>query len=104
MIAEEFVKAFYREKENSVKEYFSEASDTEVTRLIKALKLDEKQMEELEKIMHTSFEDVLFTILFGLEGRVPIGGVKERYKLQDQKGNVLSGEIADYACKYFNEE
>jgi hypothetical protein len=103
MTTEEFVKAFYTEKQNFLKDYLSENSETEVGELIKSLNLTEQQNEIMKKVLDGSFTDIFYTILLGLDGCASIGGIQEMYDLKDENGNQLSGEIEGYAYEYFHE-
>lgn len=103
MSTEEFVKAFYTEKQNFLKEYLSENSETEVGELIKSLNLNNQQNEIMKKILDSSFTDIFYSILLGLDGCASIGGIQEMYDLKDENGNQLSGEIEGYAYEYFHE-
>ena len=103
MNTEEFVKAFYSEKQDFLNEYLSEKSETEVGQLIKSLDLTEKQTEIMKKVLNVSFTDIFYSILLGLDGSASIGGIQEMYDLKDENGNQLSGEIEGYAYKYFQE-
>lgn len=102
MSTEEFVKAFYSEKQDFLKEYLSKNSETEVGQLIKSLNLTYQQNEIMEKILNSSFTDIFYTILLGLDGCASIGGTQELYDLKDEDGNQLSGEIESYAYEYFH--
>ncbi|WP_378172590.1 hypothetical protein [Aquimarina sp. SS2-1] len=103
MNTKEFVKAFYSEKQNFLEEYLSEKSETEVGELIKSLNLTEQQTEIMKKVLNSSFTDIFYTILLGLDGSASIGGTQEMYDLKDENGNQLSGEIEGYAYEYFHE-
>ena len=103
MTTEEFVKAFYNEKQSFLKEYISEKSETEVGQLIKSLNLNDQQNEIMKKVLDTSFTDIFYSILLGLDGCASIGGVQEMYDLKDENGNQLNGEIEGYAYDYFQE-
>ncbi|WP_299255900.1 hypothetical protein [uncultured Aquimarina sp.] len=103
MNTEEFVKAFYIEKQNFLKEYLSKNPESEVGQLIKSLNLTDRQNEIMEKIMDNSLTDVFYIILLGLDGSASIGGTQEIYELKDEKGNQLSGNIEDHAYEYFQE-
>ena len=103
MSTEEFVKAFHTEKQEFLKEYLSDNSDSEVGTLIKALKLNNEQTEIMKKVLDSSFTDIFYTILLGLDGSASIGGIQEMYELKDENGNQLSGEIEGYAYEYFQE-
>lgn len=103
MSTEEFVKAFYTEKQNFLKVYLSENSETEVGELIKSLNLTEQQNEIMKKVLDSSFTDIFYSILLGLDGCASIGGIQEMYDLKDENGNQLNGEIEGYAYEYFHE-
>ncbi len=103
MKTEEFVKAFYNEKEELIKNYTSKNSNTEVGELIKSLKLSDEQSEIMEKVLDSSFTDIFYTILLGLDGCASIGGIQELYEIKDENGNQLNGEIEGYAYEYFQE-
>jgi len=103
MSTEEFVKAFYTEKQYFLKVYLSENSETEVGELIKSLNLTEQQNEIMKKVLDSSFTDIFYSILLGLDGCASIGGIQEMYDLKDENGNQLSGEIEGYAYEYFHE-
>ncbi|PIB37635.1 hypothetical protein BFP78_00235 [Gaetbulibacter sp. 5U11] len=104
MNTEEFVKAFHTEKQDFLKEYLSDNSDTEVGTLIKSLNLNREQKEIMKKVLDSSFTDIFYTILLGLDGSASIGGIQEMYELKDENGNQLSGEIEGYAYEYFQEK
>jgi hypothetical protein len=103
MTTEEFVKAFYTEKQSFLKEYISENSLTEVGQLIKSLNLNNEQNEIMKKVLDSSLTDIFYSILLGLDGCASIGGIQEMYDLKDENGNQLSGEIEGYAYEYFHE-
>ncbi len=104
MTTEEFVKAFHDEKQDFLKEYLSENSETEVGQLIKSLKLTDEQNGIMKKVLDSSFKDIFYSILLGLDGSASIGGIQEMYDLKDENGNQLSGNIESYAFKYFQEK
>jgi hypothetical protein len=104
MNTEEFVKAFHTEKQDFLREYLSQNSETEVGQLIKSLKLTDQQTEIMKKVLDSSFTDIIYTILLGLDGCSSIGGIQEMYDLKDENGNQLSGEIEGYAYDYFQEK
>ncbi len=103
MKTEEFVKAFYTEKQDFLSEYLSKNPESEVGQLIKSLNLTEQQTEIMEKIMDGTLTDIFYSILLGLDGCASIGGIQELYDLKDENGNQLSGEIEGYAYEYFHE-
>ncbi len=102
MKAEEFVKLFYKEKELFLKEYFSNNSETEVKSMIDSLNLDNNQQRTLLKILDSSFSDIFYSILLGLDGASSLGGVQQVYEIKDEEGNVISvGDIETFAYEYF---
>ena len=103
MNTEEFVKAFYKEKQDFLTEYLSKNSESEVGQLIKSLNLSDQQTETMKKIMDGTLTDIFYTILLGLDGCASIGGIQEMYDLKDEDGNQLNGEIEGYAYEYFHE-
>lgn len=103
MNTEEFVRAFYTEKQYFLKEYLSNNAESEVGQSIQSLNLTDLQTEIMKKIMDNTLTDVFYTILLGLDGCASIGGIQEIYDLKDENGNQLSGEIEGYAYHYFRE-
>ena len=63
----------------------------------------DNQDEIMKKVLDSSFTDVFYTILLGLDGSASIGRIQEMYDLKDENGNQLSGEIEGYAYEYFQE-
>jgi len=103
MTSKDFVEAFYKEKQYLLKEYLSPDSETEVSTMIKSLGLNKEQSDILEKLLESSFTDIFYTILLGLEGESSIGGKQESYKIFDEDNNELTGgEIEAYAWEYFH--
>ena len=104
MNTEEFVKAFYREKQDFLTLYLSENPESEVGQLIKKLNLTGQQTEIMKRIIDGILTDTFYTILLGLDGCASIGGIQEMYELKDENGNQLSGEIESSAYEYFHEK
>ena len=102
MTADEFAKAFYLERKATLDTYFSN-QDTEISKLIKSMELNEKNNERLRQIISGVLRDNMYSILLGLDGSSQIGGHQEKYKLTDEKGNELTGgEIEASAWEYFH--
>lgn len=104
MNTKDFVKAFYKEKQDLLTHYLSENPESEVGQLIKTLNLTDQQTEIMKRIMNGTLTDVFYTILLGLEGCASIGGIQELYQLYDENGNQLNGGIEGYAYEYFHEK
>lgn len=109
MKTEEFVKAFHSEKQNFLKEYLSEKSETEVAQLIKSLNLTDQQTEIMKKVLDSSFTDIFYTILLGLDGCNSIGDLEQQqYTILDENKNQVCGEeqlgeVEALAYEYFQE-
>jgi hypothetical protein len=106
MTAKEFVEMFYNEKNELIKQYFSNSHVTEVGSKIDSLGLTENQMAKMKDVLDAVLTDVMYTTLLGLDGEASIGGVQQTYKLYDENGFELtnSGEIEQYAYEYFHED
>lgn len=103
MTAEEFVKAFFYEKESFVNNAFDPNQNWYVSNQISALKLDSETHKKLKHIVSSLLTDVFYTILLGLDGEANIGGVQNAYKLFDEDGHELTkGNIEGYAYEYFH--
>lgn len=105
MNAEEFVKNFYKEKEEIIKNYFSDNSTLTGSK-IKQFVQNQEQNQAMKELVSALLNDAFYTILLGLGGSASIGGVQETFKIYDQNGNLISdgGEIEAFAYKYFYEK
>ena len=104
MTTKEFVKGFYKEKENLLKLYFNSDNETQVGKSIDKLNLNKEQIEDLKKLLDEVLVDSFYNILLGLDGCSSIGGKQENYKLFDEKGNELtSGDIESFAYELFHD-
>lgn len=108
MTPKEFVEGFYKEKQNLLKEYLSPDSQTEVSTLIKSMELNKGQSEILEKLLNSSFTDIFYTILLGLDGCTSIGNLMQQQftvtaESNDQVcGEEHLGEVEAFAYEYFH--
>lgn len=108
MTPKEFVKGFYKEKQDLLKEYLSADSQTEVSTLIKSMGLNKEQSEILEKLLDSSFTDIFYTILLGLDGCASIGDLTQQQftviaESNDQVcGEKHLGEVEALAYEYFH--
>ena len=104
MTPEEFVKEFKELKEYIQKGYFSKDSEfSRIDRLVKA-GFNKEQIELTEAIVSEALTDSLYTVLLGLDGCASIGQNQILYKLQDEEGNPISGEIESYAWEQFQDQ
>ncbi|SHJ97487.1 hypothetical protein SAMN02745163_02967 [Clostridium cavendishii DSM 21758] len=106
MNAKEFVELFYIEKNNMLKQYFSNLKDTEVGLKLDNLGLTSDQLEKMHGVINTVLTDTMYTILLGLDGEASIGNIQQKYRLYDEIGYELtnSSEIEEYAYEYFQED
>lgn len=103
MTAEEFVKAFYQERQSLIDIYFNADSKSDVFDLIRSLNLDDKGTERIRQILNSALRDTFYTILLGLDGEASIGDKQILYKLFDEENNELTGgEIEVFAYEYFH--
>ena len=103
MTPEEFVKNFYLERKSLVDLYLSSGNQTDVTKLIADLQLDEEKTEKIRQILNGVLRDAFYTTLLGLDGEAQIGERQEAYKIEDENGNELTGgEIEGFAWEYFH--
>lgn len=93
MTTEEFVKGFYIEKLILLKTYLSGNSQSEVGQLIKSLTVNSAQYEILSKILDSSFRDIFYSILLGLDGCSSIGNlIQQQFTIYDENNNQVCGE------------
>jgi hypothetical protein len=103
MTADDFVKGFYMERQSLLKPYFEPDGKTDVSALIKALNLDDRQTEGVREILNGALRDILYTVLLGIDGAASIGNTQTMYKLLDEDDNELTGgEIESFAYEYFH--
>jgi hypothetical protein len=102
MTSEEFVKNFHTERQRLIDIYFDYKGQTDVSKMIISLDLDEKKTEIVRNILMATLRDAFYTTLLGLDGEAQIGGRQENYQLTDELGNNLaSGQIESFAWEYF---
>ena len=103
MTPEQFVKAFYQERQHFIDTYFNNGEQTDVSALIADLNLNERGTERLRQILYGTLRDAFYTVLLALDGEASIGGIQKIYKIRDDEGNELTGgDIEVYAYEYFH--
>jgi hypothetical protein len=103
MTSEDFVKNFYLERKSLVDLYLSSSKNSDVSKLIADLQLDEQKTERLRQVLNGVLRDAFYTTLLGLDGEAQIGERQETYKIEDENGNELTGgEIEGFAWEYFH--
>lgn len=105
MTPEEFVKNFHKERQQLVDLYFEEQGQSDVSKMIQSLNLDDKKLETLKEILMATLRDAFYKTLSGIDGEAQIGDRQEIYRLMDEEGNELTGgEIEVFAWEYFHNE
>ena len=108
MTPKEFVEGFTKQKQDLLKEYLSDDSQTEVGTLIKSMRLNNEQSEILNKLLDSSFTEIFYSILLGLDGCASIGGLKQQqFTVLDENDNQVCGEehlgeVEALAYEYFH--
>jgi len=99
----EFVNEFKNLKDSLVQDYFSKTS--EISRLDIMVKqgFNSEQIELVKSIFDDGLTDGLYNILLSLEGCSAIHKHQITYKLQDEEGNELTGELDSLAYEAFHE-
>jgi hypothetical protein len=105
MTAKDFVKLFYTERNELIRQYFDNPQETEVGLELANLGLTAEQTKKIKSIINKVLRDAMYTILLGLDGEASIGRIQETYQLFDESGYKLtgSGEIEQYAFEFFHE-
>ena len=103
MTAEEFVKNFYKEKQEMLKIYFDKENETQVGNQIKNIVSKGISTDEVKELLDSVMNEVFYTILLGLDGETSLGDVQMQYKLYDEDDNLLEG-IESYAYDAFMDE
>jgi hypothetical protein len=103
MIAEDFVKNCYKEKQEMLKMYFDKEKETQVGNQIKNIISKGISSDELKKMINSVMNEVFYTMLLGLDGETSLGDVQMQYKVYDENDNLLDG-IESYAYDAFMDE
>ena len=103
MIAEDFVKNCYKEKQEMLKMYFDKEKETQVGNQIKNIISKGISSDELKKMINSVMNEVFYTMLLGLDGETSLGDVQMQYKVYDENDNLIDG-IESYAYDAFMDE
>ena len=102
MSSEEFVSEFYELKSQLETNYFSDNNEnSRLSELVNAGLTDE-QIYIVKNITSDLLTDALYTILLGLDGCASIGNKQIDYKLLDECGNEITGNIESFAWEKFH--
>jgi len=102
MTSEQFVENFYLERRSLIDLYLDQTATSDVSLLIVDLQLDDEKLAKLRRVLNGVLRDAFYGVLLGLDGEAQIGEKQENYKIEDENGNKLSGEIESYAWEYFH--
>ena len=102
MTPEDFVRCFSKEKQSLLEAYLNPESGSLAAQKIKSLGLDPEQLQQMESIVDDILTDTFYTLLLGLDGAAAIGGRQMMYRLYDEEGNELTGELEGYAWEHFH--
>ncbi|HGS5290987.1 TPA: hypothetical protein ACMDV6_004830 [Vibrio parahaemolyticus] len=101
--SEEFVNEFSELKRILIEGYFSEGSDISRLTILKEAGIEAQQLDVVKGIVDDSLTDALYTILLGLDGCASIGKHQVEYKLQDESGRELTGDLEELAYEALQE-
>jgi hypothetical protein len=101
---EDFVQEFKILKDCLLKGYFTKDSDISRLDQLTSAGLNVDQIHLVKEIFNDSFTDAFYTVLMGLEGEASIGNHQMSYKLFDENGNELTGELECLAWEKFHGE
>jgi hypothetical protein len=101
--AEEFVECCAKERETLIEEYMNTDSNLFVAREIASLNLNQAQQAMMRGIVGQILTDVFYTVLLALDGAASLGGKQTSYKLYDEDGNELTGQLERLAWERLQE-
>jgi hypothetical protein len=104
---EEFVGALKRERDSLLATYLTPEPASEVGALLAQAGLDSRQRESVHAALDAALTDAFYTILLGLDGAASIGGIQQRYRIEDESGAIVSegnGELEGAAYEAFQQD
>jgi hypothetical protein len=66
------------------------------------MNLDPEQVHAMHGILGAALTDTLYTVLMALDGEASLGEAQVLYRLYDDKGNLLTGELETAAYEAFH--
>jgi hypothetical protein len=80
---------------NSLVELYSQgtAGQTALGKELEQLNLDEDQRGAVVSLIKKALEESTYNLICGLEGSASLGASQENYKLIDENGNELTGNL-----------
>jgi hypothetical protein len=86
--------------------YLAPEPSTQVGILLREANLTEAQRQCVVAALDAALTDAFYTILLGLDGAASLGGIQQRYRLQDEAGSLISdgdGELEAAAFELLQE-
>jgi hypothetical protein len=77
-------------------------SGSSVAQEIASLNLSDEQKASMRRVVGGMLTDVFYTFLLALDGAASLGGEQVLYKLYDEDGNELTGELEGLAWERFH--
>lgn len=102
MSPEEFVKCCHEEKSSMLARYFEAPATTAVGIAIGELNLPPSDLARLQSILDDVLTDTFMTVLYAIDGCASLGGRQRNYRLLDEDGTELTGELEGLASEHFD--
>ncbi len=104
MTAEDFVDCCSKERGYFLQSCLNPDSNTVAAQEIASLNLDDAQKEIIHSAISHLLTDVFYSFLLALDGAASLGGKQVSYKLFNEEGNELTGELEALAWERFHGE
>jgi hypothetical protein len=102
MTPEEFVKCCHKEKTAMLSRYFNTPATTAVGIAIGELNLSPSDLARLKSILDDVLTDTFMALLYAIDGCASLGGKQRTYRLLDEDGTELTGELQGLASEHFD--
>ncbi len=94
MTPEQFIENVSKEIDSLVALYAQGSSgQTEVGTKLDSLGLPQETKEQIVGLIHQAINESTYNLICGLEGTASLSGTQEIYKISDEQGNELSGNL-----------
>lgn len=110
MTTEQFTKGFHTHMLEMLDKHLSDNSNSHAHTLFNELNLNSNQKETLKQTLKSSYTDIYYSLLLGLDGCAPIGDlVQQQFTIFDENnnqicGNQVLGELETSAYDYFHNQ
>ena len=97
--AEEFVRRWLNFKKSYLSELKNRRSVSATAQKINMLELTDKQRRLFDSALESALDDIMYSLLLGLDGEAEIGGIQESFTILNENGETVSpcGELSDAA-------